>query len=200
MTEISIMLVAIAIAAFLLLLVALLSVPVRLYFQVSWQQTLHGNVQLYWLFGLVRLQRPLTRPKPPVLEQSTGSQEKPAAKTSPGQTRSFAAIRQKAFRRRVLRFLRDIWRAIRKQDLSLRVRIGLGDPADTGRLWAVIGPVAGLLAGVQNASIEIAPEFTDAVFELDSSGSIRVVPLQIIYLTFGLLLSPSFWQGLRQKR
>ena len=194
------MLVGVAIAAFLLLLVALLAVPVRLSFQVSWRQALHGNVQLYWLFGLVRLQRPLTRPKPPVPELSTDSREKTAAKKSPNQTSPFAVIRQKAFRRRVFRFLRDIWRSIRKQDLSLRVRIGLGDPADTGRLWALIGPVAGLLTEVQEASIEIAPEFTDAVFEFDSSGNIRVIPLQMIYLTFGLLLSPAFWQGLRQKR
>ncbi len=194
------MLVAIAIAAFLLLFVALLSVPVRLSFRVSWQQTLHGNIQLYWLFGLVRLQRPLTRPKPPVPGQPTGSQEKTEAKSSSRQTSSLAVIRQKAFRRRVFRFLRDIWRAMRKQDLSLRVRIGLGDPADTGRLWAVIGPVAGLLTEVQEASIDIVPEFTDTVFEFDSSGKIRVIPLQMIYLTLGLLLSPSIWQGLRQRR
>ena len=100
----------------------------------------------------------------------------------------------------MLRFLRDIWQSIRKQNLTLRVRIGLDDPADTGRLWAVVGPIAGMLTMVKDASIEIAPEFTDAVFELDSSGKIRVVPLQMIYLAFGLLLSPSFWRGLKQIR
>ncbi|MGD2053030.1 MAG: DUF2953 domain-containing protein [Gammaproteobacteria bacterium] len=110
------------------------------------------------------------------------------------------AIQHKAFRQRVFRFVRDIWCIIHKQNLSLRVRIGLGDPADTGRLWAFVGPVAGMLTVIQDTSIEIAPEFSDAVFELDSSGVIRVVPLQMIYFTFGLLLSPSFWQGLKRIR
>ena len=96
--------------------------------------------------------------------------------------------------------MRDIWRAVHKQNLVLRVRIGLGDPADTGRLWALVGPVSGMLATARDASIEIEPEFIDAVFELDSSGNIRVLPLQMVYLMFGLLISPSFWHGFRHLR
>ena len=161
---------------------------------------MQGNVQLHWLFGLVRLRLPLAQVKPSTLKQQTSGGKKRARIPSNKKSNPFGAIRQKAFRQRVFRFVRDIWHSIRKQNLTLRVRIGLGDPADTGRLWAVVGPIAGMLTVVQDASIEIAPEFTDAVFELDSSGNIRVVPLQMIYLTFGLLLSPSFWQGLKQMR
>jgi hypothetical protein len=190
----------IAIATFLIALVALLAVPVRLSYWVSWRRSIQGNVQLHWLFGLVQLQLPLARAKPPTMKQKTSGGKKRARAPSNKKTNPFGAIRQKAFRQRVFRFVRDIWRSIRKQNLTLHVRIGLGDPADTGRLWAVFGPIAGMLTMVQDASIEISPEFTDAVFELDSSGNIRVVPVQMIYLTFGLLLSPSFWQGLKQIR
>ncbi len=194
------MLVGIAVATFLLTLIALLAVPVRLSFRVSWRRVLQGHVQLYWLFGLVQLQLPLARSKPLALKQQTGGRKKRAGKPSTRKANPFAAIRQKAFRERVFRFLRDIWRAIQKRNLSLHVRIGLGDPADTGRLWAVVGPVAGMLTTVQDVSIEIAPEFADTVFELDSAGNIRVVPLQMIYLAIGLLLSPSFRRGFRQMR
>lgn len=187
----------IAIAIFLLVLIALLAVPVKLSYWVSWRRAIQGNVQLLWLFGLVRLKLPLARAKRPALKQQTSGGKKRESAPSNKKSNPFGAVRQKAFRQRVLRFVRDIWRAIGKQDLSLRVRIGLGDPADTGRLWAVVGPIAGMLTMVQDASIEIAPEFTDAVFELDSSGKILVVPLQVIYLAFGLLLSPSFWRGLK---
>ena len=106
----------------------------------------------------------------------------------------------KPFRQRVFRFIRAVWRAIHKQDLRLRMRIGLGDPADTGQLWALVGPLSGLLANNREASIEIEPEFFDAIFELDSSGSIRIIPLQLLYLAVGLLLSPSVWQGIREMR
>ncbi len=100
----------------------------------------------------------------------------------------------------MFRFVADLWRAIRKQDVNLRIRLGLGDPADTGRLWAVVGPVAGLLANVEEASVEIEPDFMDAVFELESSGEIRLIPLQILYLVVALLLSPPVWLGVKRMR
>ncbi len=185
---------------FLLVLVALLAVPVRLSYRLSWRQALQGDIQLRWLFGLVRAQLPLAQSKPSPAKPQTVGRKKRKAASSATKSNPVAAIRNKAFRRRVFRFLRDTWRAVQKQNLRLRLRIGLGDPADTGQLWALVGPVSGMLAMIEDASIEIEPEFVDAVFELDSSGSIRVVPLQMIYLTSGLLLSPSFWQGMRQSR
>ena len=110
------------------------------------------------------------------------------------------ALRQSAFRRRLFRFIGDIWHAIHKQHVVLRMRIGLGDPADTGQLWAVVGPLSGMLATVQEAMIEIEPEFIDTVFELDSSGNIRIIPLQLLSIVLGLLLSPAFWRGVNQMR
>ena len=109
----------------------------------------------------------------------------------------FRALRQTAFRRRIILFIHDLWHAVHKRDISLRLRVGLGDPADTGQLWAMLGPVAGMLADTQAASIEIEPEFFDATLELDSSGDIRFIPLQMIYLTVGLLLSPPVWRGIK---
>ena len=94
----------------------------------------------------------------------------------------------------------DFWHAVRKRHVSLHIRIGLGDPADTGQLWAVVGPVAGVLATIQEASIEIEPEFFDTTFELDGSGNIRLIPLQMIYLIVALLLSPAVWQGISKMR
>jgi Protein of unknown function (DUF2953) len=99
-----------------------------------------------------------------------------------------------------MRFVRDLWHVVHKKDVVLRVRIGLGDPADTGQLWAIVGPVAGVLANIQEALIDIEPEFRDATFELDSSGTLRVIPLQVLYMTVALLLSPPVWQGIRQMR
>ncbi|MDH3560532.1 MAG: DUF2953 domain-containing protein, partial [Gammaproteobacteria bacterium] len=108
--------------------------------------------------------------------------------------------RQKSFRRRVTRFIRDVWHAIHKRDVRLNVRIGLGDPADTGQLWAVVGPVAGILSTAREATVGIVPDFVEETFELDSRGNLRLIPLQMLYLAAGLLLSPSIWQGLKQMR
>ncbi len=186
---------------FLLVFFALLAIPVTLTFQISWRHVLQGNIRLLWLFGLVRIPIPISQTKGSSHEgeesvQAHSRQEHPPRKKQ----NLFTVIRQKSFRRRVFLFFRDIWHALHKRNLKLRVRIGLGDPADTGQLWAVIGPVSGILAGTQAASFEFEPEFYETVFELDSSGSIRLVPLQILYLTIGLLLSPPLWQAVKQAR
>ena len=183
----------------LLVLLFLLTIPLTLTYQLSWQQQLEGKAMLQWLFGLVRLQLAAPRdeqsaPEEKQIEGSTKHKSKKARK----KLKPLAALRQKAFRKRILRFACDLWHAIRTRDLYLRIRVGLGDPADTGQLWALFGPLSGLLANIEDASIELEPEFIDDVFELDSSGKISVIPLQMLYLVLGLLCSPIFWRGMRR--
>jgi len=170
---------------FLLFLIALMAIPVTLTFQLSWPSVSQENALLEWGFGLVKVRVPASEPK---------------AHSYGRKTNVLPAVRLKSFRRRIARFIGDLWRAIHKEDLSLRVRVGLGDPADTGQLWAIVGPIAGLLATVQGATIAIEPEFSESTFELNSAGSIRLIPLQLICLTIALLLSPGIWQGVAKIR
>ncbi len=187
--------------AFLMLLIALLAIPLTLTFQVSWQQVFQNDFKLQWAFGLVRVRIRSFQPKVPSLGDEELEQGIRRFERLSGKKQNvFAVVRQKNIRRRIIRFIIDLWHAVHKKNVSLRVRVGLGDPADTGRLWAIFGPVAGILTNVKEASIKIEPEFFDTTFELDSSGSIRVIPLQMIYLTVALLLSPTVWQGIRQMR
>ena len=186
---------------FVLLIIALLAIPVTLSFSVFWLQTFQGYIKLQWLFGLVRLQLPA------LLAKSTTVDDEKLANiigrfdsSVHKKKKHLAIIWRKGFRQRIIRFVNDFWRAIHKQDIDLRIRIGLGDPADTGLLWAFVGPAAGMLSNVQEAFIKIEPEFTETTFELDGSGNIRLIPLQMIFLIVGLLLSPPVWQGIKQMR
>lgn len=189
------------IAVVLLVLVALLAIPVMVTFQVSWQQTLQGRVTLHWAFGLVRIQiRSMQSTPPSVAGEAPRKKVGRGKRSAPKRTNLSAVVRQKAFRRRIFRFMSDVWHALHKTDVTLRVRVGLGDPADTGRLWAVVGPVAGMLSNIREATVEIEPEFIDATFELESRGTIRFIPLQLIYLVAALLLSPPLWQGIKRMR
>lgn len=189
------------VVACLLLLIALLAIPLTLNFQLSWKHVFERDIKLQWAFGLVRLRIPFRQPKSPspqgeALEQRIDRLERSYSKRQ----NFFAVVRQKTFRRRIIRFISDLWHTVHKRNLTLRIRVGLGDPADTGQLWGILGPVAGILANVQEASITIEPEFLDATFELNSSGSIRIIPLQMVCLAVALLLSPTIWRGIRQMR
>jgi len=178
------------------LLVFLLAMPVTLTYELFWKQTLSGKVSLDWAFGLVRTDvspdPAISRPEKPEAAPKRAGRRGNSKK---GKTNILAAIRQESFRRRIVRFLSDVWRGIHKKDVRLMVRMGLGDPADTGRLWAMLGPLSGMFADLPGISIAIEPDFLDTNLEVDSSGTLRIVPLQFLALALGLLVSPSIWRG-----
>lgn len=186
---------------FFLLLIALLAIPVSIIFQVSWKKSLRSKIRLNWLFGLVRFSlSPGYSPSASQVEDKATKKKrhKPKSPVSKKSSR-FPAVWQKNFYRRVIRFVRDVWRAVKKENLMLHARIGLGDPADTGQLWAVLGAVAGMLASIKQASISIEPEFQEMIFELDGSGEVRIIPLQLLYIVMGFMLSPTLWRAVRNR-
>lgn len=182
------------------ILVALLAIPVTLTFHIAWRDALHSDIALTWAFGLVHLRLPSGERTPPAPRRREDNNDHTTRSGAPKPAKLFAAIRVRRFRRRMLRFAADLWRALHKRDLHLHVRLGLGDPAETGQLWGMLGPGAGLLSGVSDASISVEPDFLDATLELDGSGRIRVMPLRLLGLASALLLSPSVWQGLKRMR
>ena len=185
---------------FLSLIVILLAMPVTLTYQFSWKEAPSADLRLNWAFGLVRadVSPDLAEPgpdKPQVTRKKAARRGK-----STGRKNFMAAIRQAPFRRRMLRFVSDLWRTIHKKNVQLLVRLGLGDPADTGQLWAVLGPLSGMLARLRDIRVTIEPDFLDATLEVDSSGTIRMIPLQIAIIVFGLLFSPPIWRGIMSMR
>ena len=182
----------------LALLFVLLAVPITVAFRIDRIKEIRGQVTFHWLFGLVRFQTGIPG----------AAKAEPQRKPKPGKRRPgahargvFALLRQSAFWRRAIRFIKDLLHATHAHDLYLRVRIGLGDPADTGRLWALIGPVSGIAANLHSAEVYIEPEFMDSVLEVESHGEVRLIPLQFIALATAFAASPTTlraWRTLRR--
>ena len=184
--------------AFFGLLVALLAIPVTLNFRIAWPGEGDNEAEIVWGFGLLRCRVPVN---------ATAAVDRAGTETASDfsglsglQVGDLRSLSRSGALRRIRRFVADLWRALDKRDVELSARVGLGDPADTGRLWAVLGPMAGLLASCKGVSASLAPDFLERVFAVHGAGSIRVIPLQIIYLFAALLLSPSIWQGMLQMR
>lgn len=191
---------------FALVVVALLAVPVSVDLDVDTAAARRQAVTLRWAFGLLTVRVPASDGRAEARRRS-GRDARAARKDAARGARAgdrktdwVVLVRQRDFRRRLLRFARDLWRAVHTEDLRLHLRVGLGDPADTGRLWAIAGPVAGMLAAVPSAVLRLEPEFLDAAFRVRGSGSLRFVPLQILGLAAALALSPAVWRGLRRAR
>ncbi len=184
--------VVLLVAGLLGLVLLLLAVPVDLDFRLEGIEPFTGQVKVRWLFGLVRIRIPVPRagrrtPRPEAEKKAARKRARPRAR---GRHRHFlAALGQAAFRRRIYRLARDLARAVRPRRLRLLVRLGLGDPADTGRLWAVVGPL-NAVAQLRNAELRIEPEFLEPVLEFRADGRVLVVPLRFLFLAVAFALSP----------
>lgn len=192
------------IAVLMGLLVILLAVPVAVAFRFEGIAAFTGQFTIHWLFGLVRfrIQVPTTRKLPtPEPETEPHAAERHERHAKGGAHSNFLSVlRQVAFRQRVYRFIKDLARAAHLQQLGLRVRLGLGDPADTGHLWAILGPLNALAQNLRNAEVNIEPEFMDAVFEYQAHGRLQLVPLQFLILAVAFALSPPAlraWRSLK---
>jgi hypothetical protein len=184
-----------SVIVFVLLVVAVLAIPLSLTYDLSTRTGYKNDLRVAWAFGLLHFRMPTNRPATADAER-TKPVDTGARRSSACEPGGFAIIRQKAFRRRVIRYAGDLWRAIHKEDVRVNIRVGLGDPASTGQLWAFAGPIAGMLTVVEGAAVSVVPDFFDATLELNSHGNIRIVPLHVLYLTAALLLSPPIWRGL----
>jgi hypothetical protein len=177
--------VLIILVALLAGVVAVLAIPVDLAFTMQREEKFQGHASIGWLFGLVRI---------PLKPQRGKAQPAPhqKQKRAPAESKLHvgAMLRSKGFLARLIRLLRRLYRCLHIRHLRLHVLLGLDDPADTGQLWGVVGPLALAVPVPAGADLAILPEFTEAAFRIDGEGTVRIVPIEIIGTLLAFILSP----------
>jgi hypothetical protein len=71
------------------------------------------------------------------------------------------------------------------------VRLGLDDPADTGRLWGLLWPVVALAQALHGAEVRLEPEFLEETVQFQAQGRVAASPLRLLAIAGGLALSPA---------
>ena len=174
-------------------LLALLALPIQVQLAVERERALRARVQLSWLFGLVRLR---LHPRE-VREERAAEQESPPARRGTRRRRIARRAAGRLFGPRLIartfEFLRDVLGALRPRDFHLRARVGLDDPADTGQLWALLGPLGLVLA---REDVQLEPAFDQACLQFEASAFIRLIPAQLLFLTAAFFLSPPVLRAL----
>ena len=178
----------------LLGVVLLSAIPVDIVFRVQWRESFRAQVFVGWMYGLLRFRMPSRRPRPP--------KKRVARARFAG--RLMIPFRSSAFRHRSLRFGRDLLKSVSVRACDLRLRMGMDDPAETGYLWAIAGPLTGILTISPRVTVRLNPTFTAECFEADARGTIRLIPIQLVYLSILFLLSPAtlgaVWMLVRSRR
>ena len=183
-------------AAILLVVLLLLVIPVTISFSIVRRGAFTGGITIGWLFGLLQY-----TPSLAVSSDSSRRRRTRKAPADPGETPSEASgvsakrfmklLKSKGFIRGALRFLRNVAGCVRFVSLHVAGRFGLDNPYDTGRLWGNLCAFTGFLHGAERVRILVEPEFNEAVFELDSRGVIRIVPVTLLLPAARFVLSPS---------
>lgn len=185
--------------AMVVFLVALLAVPLEWTFNVRRNADERAvDSHISWLFGLVRFR---TTGSPEAEAKAKPKQSKKEKKPKAKRRHSpLAAVSVEGFVGRVLGLIRKLLSAVHIHHLNLNARLGLGDAADTGRMWGFIGPLSVLLNQPKVTRIYIEPEFYDEVFDAQADGRIQVIPLRLVGLILGFLLSLNTLRAYRAMR
>jgi hypothetical protein len=152
-------------------------VPLELAFQAEVPGKPRASFRLLWFFGLVG--KGIT---------GKGEQREKAVTKKPEKVKkrkrrfkdAFVVLRTKGLFKQFLVLIRDLLRCLKIKNLDADIRVGLGNPDDTGMLFAFVGPPVALLGSSVPCSIKVRPAFEDEVtFEGHARGKIRLRPIQL---------------------
>ena len=175
-------------------LTVLLAVPLNLAFAAE-----HGapgepsvrTVRLRWLFGLVDVA--LVRPGARGAARRAPDSATKQRRRRPVRRRLRRLIVNPAFWVRLRFLVVRLIHTARWHAFRLHVRFGFDDPAQTGWLWGVVGPLSATLIPAR-ADVVIQPVFEGSMFTLQGAGELRLVPLRVLGVVLAFCLSPATWR------
>jgi hypothetical protein len=180
-----------AIGAGLVILLTL--IPLRVELFVVTQAELQAHVMLRWgmmSLGTHRVQIPAVSRKEPGATPRAGlvADARRWAKWR-------ALFTSEDFLSSLGRWLLRLLRVIAPSALRVRVRMGAGDPAATGMLWASLAPLWAALERWAPAEITFEPDFLDQGLDLQLYARFRWVPLILVVTLLGYFFTPAPWRA-----
>ena len=179
-------------------LIILLAIPVELEFAAQWPSQAPVRVRVHWCFGLVSSKTSLATGWDAKPKAAKGSERK--GRRSSGALKVRKLFAQRRFRVRAYHLVKSLWRAVKKRDVNIRLRLGAGDPAETGRLWAILGPLSGGLQAQRSCTIALVPDFDHAIFEGNASGRLGFSPVRLLAPAIAFVCSPVLWRSIARAR
>ena len=166
--------VIVALASLAVAIILVLCIPLDTVFYVDVYGRPKFQIKLAWFFGLVNKEITTGKKKPGKEKQAAEGKRKTNIKTV------FQILRTRGLLKQLKRLLKDIFKGLKISDLRVNLRIGLDDPADTGLLFALIGPAIFFLGSSRFHEIKVEPSFEDrVVFEGNLSGALRFIPIRM---------------------
>jgi hypothetical protein len=172
------------IAGIAALAVLLFFVPVDVTFFVEKDATFRLGGTVSVLFGLIRRTWEIGERRR--LEEDGSTAKRKRFRRIGRSLRTVLTTRESAVK--LLVCAKDMLQTVEVRELSARLRIGLGDPGDTGMLFAVLVPMTELV-GLSCVDFRAEPDFEQEVIEGRCRAGLRAVPARFFRPLLPLLFS-----------
>jgi hypothetical protein len=159
------------------------SIPLDLSLRLDANGSIRFQSKLVWLFGLLsnRIGRK---------EKKKKVKQKKVKDKKGGVNKALLFLRTKGLLKQVRVLIKDIFNSVSIRRLKANLIIGLDNPADTGLLFAYIGPASIFLNHSRKYSISIEPSFEDeAILKGYIHVVIRLIPIRVVIPLLKFLFS-----------
>lgn len=173
---------------------ALLCVPIHMDVSIHREEKLEVRALSRWGgLGIPRSGKAPSQRSRPAPSTTRNARARPA----PNQLRRLRAVLfSRDFLPSLARLFRRLRRHVEPRGVTLRLCAGLGDPADTGRLWVKLMPLFALLWALEAESITLEPDFSRPCLTFDAHATIRIVPGLLLAVLIGYCFTPPPWRAL----
>lgn len=176
-------------AGLMALCIFLLSVPVDLRLSFETGGGAKFRMKLVWFFGLLKKEIKRSK-KSEAFKKEEPEKKRQRRRKAPDLSMIFEMLRVKGLFSQVKKFLKDVIKLPGVREIEADFTVGLDDPADTGMLFAFLGPAAVFAGQAIPGRIEVRPSFEDDLM-LDGylRGTVRVQPIRAIPPVLKLIFS-----------
>tara|TARA_B100000029_G_scaffold58977_1_gene53185 strand:+ start:82624 stop:83235 length:612 start_codon:yes stop_codon:yes gene_type:complete len=179
----------------LVVIIFLLAIPITISFSIIRKDTCTGRVSIAWLFGLLRFTRSILTSdfeKAYKRDETIITVKETSSKNEGVSLDHFIKmLKNKKVLKDVLKLLSNILRIVRFVSLRVVGRFGLENPYDTGRLWGNICLFTPFLYSMKRFQFCVEPVFNEVIFEIDSRGIVRIIPITLLLPTAKFVFSSS---------
>ena len=162
------------------LIVLILCVPLDMVLRIDVSGRPRFGMRLVWLFGLIGKEVRKGKGKPGEKRGAVEGKRKLGKRRIRART-VFEILRARGLLKQIEVLLRNILRRLKIRELRVDCRVGFDNPADTGLLFALIGPASLFMSSSIPCQIRAQPSFDDGtVFEGSFHGAVRLWPIQLL--------------------
>jgi len=176
-------------ASLAVLIILVLCVPVEVTLNMDVYGRPKFRLRLVWLFGLVSKELSKGKRKPEEKRRVIEGKPKLSARRARAM---FDLLRTRGLLSQLKQLLRNVLRRVKIRELGADFRVGFDNPADTGLLFALIGPATLFLSPSVLHGIRVQPSFeAEAILEGHLYGTVRARPIQLVtpFLRFAFSLA-----------